>query len=121
MSSQPLLTTVPAGELLELRPAGAWIAANVTALETLAAAANPEVDRSKGVRLDMSGVSELDTLGAWLLEKLTRRAATTGRRAEFVGVSENYSGLIDEIREVNRHNPAAVPRPNPVIARLGDL
>src|SRR5262249_37309079 len=78
-------------------------------------------DRSKLVRLDMAAVSELDTLGAWLLEKLSRKAASSGRPAEIVGVADNFSGLMDEVRQVNRHTPPPVPAPNPVAGRLHDL
>jgi len=102
LASEPLLTATPAGGLLELRPAGSWTAANVVTLETLTAAVEPELDRSANVRLDMTGVSELDTLGAWLLEKLSRRAATSGHHADVVGVADNYAGLIAELRQVNR-------------------
>src|ERR1043166_620819 len=69
----------------------------------------------------MSGVSALDTLGAWVLEKLSRRAASSGRSAEFVGVADHFSGLMDEVRQVNRHPPAVAAAPNPVLLRLGDL
>jgi phospholipid/cholesterol/gamma-HCH transport system permease protein len=107
--------------VLELRPAGSWVAANVTKLEALSQSVKADLDRSKSVRLDMAGVSELDTLGAWLLERLSRRAASTGASAEIVGVTENYAGLMDEVRQVNRHNPAPTPPINPVLLRLNDL
>ena len=118
MASEPLLTATPAGGLLELRPAGSWTAANVVTLETLTAAVAPELDRSGTIRLDMTGVSELDTIGAWLLEKLSRRAATSGHRAELVGVADNYAGLIEELRQVNRRNPKPAPARNPLLVRL---
>ena len=121
MASEPLLTATPASDLLELRPAGAWISANVAALETLTAAVVPELDRSEHVRLDMAGVSEIDTLGAWLLEKLSRRAAAAGHRAETVGVASNYAGLIEELHQVNRHNPAPVPAQNPLLVKVSDI
>ena len=121
MASEPLLTATPAGDLLELRPAGRWISANVAALETLTAAVVPELDRSEHVRLDMAGVSEIDTLGAWLLEKLSRRAAAAGHRAETVGVASNYAGLIEELHQVNRHNPKPEPARNPLLLKLDEV
>ena len=69
----------------------------------------------------MTGLREIDTLGAWLLEKLSRRAISAGRRADVVGVADNYVGLIDEVRQVNRHNPAPAPAPNPVLVKLSDV
>jgi phospholipid/cholesterol/gamma-HCH transport system permease protein len=121
LNAEPLLATAPYGDVLELRPAGSWVAANVTKLEALSQSVKADLDRSKSVRLDMAGVSELDTLGAWLLERLSRRAASTGASAEIVGVTENYAGLMDEVRQVNRHNPAPTPPINPVLLRLNDL
>ncbi|MGY8669052.1 ABC transporter permease [Bradyrhizobium sp. UFLA05-109] len=121
MNAEPLLAAMPSGDVLELRPAGSWTAANVSRLESLSRSVKPDVDRSKLVKLDISGVSELDTLGAWLLEKLSRRSPSTGSPAEIVGVADNYSGLMDEVRQVNRHNPAPVPMPNPALLRLNDL
>ena len=64
---------------------------------------------------------ELDTLGAWLLEKISRRAAASGRPTDIVGVADNYAGLIAEVHQVNRRNPAPVPALNPVAAKLNDI
>ena len=66
-------------------------------------------------------VRELDTLGAWLLEKMSRRATSAGHRAEVVGVSDNYAGLIEEVRQVNRRTPAPVPARNPIVAKISDI
>jgi phospholipid/cholesterol/gamma-HCH transport system permease protein len=107
--------------VLELRPGGSWTAANVTTLEALSNAITPQLDRSKAVKLDMAGVRELDTLGAWLLEKLSRRATAAGHHAEVVGVADNYAGLIEEVRQVNRRNPTPLPALNPVVAKVNDI
>ncbi|WP_441260253.1 ABC transporter permease [Bradyrhizobium sp. 521_C7_N1_3] len=121
--NEPLLLATPSGDALKLCPEGPWTAANVSALETLSRSVGADVDRSSAVTLDMSGVSALDTLGAWVLEKLSRRAASSGsgRSAEFVGVADHFSGLMDEVRQVNRHPPAVAAAPNPILLRLGDL
>ncbi len=121
MATKPLLAAVPSRDHLDLRPSGSWIAANVTTLERLADAVTPQFDKSSFVKLDMAGVRELDTLGAWILEKLSRRAAAAGHRAEIVGVADNYVGLIEEVRQVNRHNPAPVPAPNPVVVKVEEI
>ena len=117
LTSPPLLTATPSGDVLELRPGGSWTAANVATLEALSNGVTAQLDRSKTVKVDMTGVRELDTLGAWLLEKISRRAT----RAEVIGVADNYAGLIEEVHQVNRHNPAPVRKLNPVMAMLNDL
>ena len=121
MATAPLLTATATGDVLELRPGGSWIAASVTTLERLSDAVAPQLDRSGTVRLDMADVRELDTLGAWLLEKMSRRATSAGHRADVVGVSEHYAGLIEEVRQVNRRTPAPVPPRNPVVAKISDI
>ena len=121
LTSTPLLTATPTGDGLELRPVGSWTAVNVKNLEALSEGITAEIARSKTVKLDMNRLSELDTLGAWLLEKLSRRAAAAGHPAEFVGVAENYAGLIEEMRQVNRHNPAPARAPNPILVKLGEI
>src|ERR1019366_1609013 len=113
LASPPLLTATASGDVLELHPGGSWTAANGTALESLSQGVTAQLDRSKTVKLDMAGVRELDTLGAWLLEKISRRATAAGHRTEVVGVSDNYADLIEEIRHVNRHNPEPLPALNP--------
>ena len=100
-----------------MRPGGSWTAANVTTLERLSDAVTPQLDRSDTVRLDMAGVRELDTLGAWLLEKMSRRATSAGHRADVVGVADNYAGLIEEVRQVNRRTPAPVRRAIPLLLK----
>ncbi len=121
MATAPQLTVTSTGNALELRPVGSWIAANVSALEMLSDAVMPQLERAKSLKIDMKGVSELDTLGAWLLEKLLRRMTSVDRPVEIVEVSENYAGLIEELRHVNRHNPLPPKAPNPVIVRVEEI
>jgi phospholipid/cholesterol/gamma-HCH transport system permease protein len=117
----PLLTATPSGDVLELRPGGSWTAANVTTLETLSDTVASQLARSKTVKVDMAEVRELDTLGAWLLEKMSRRATSAGHRAAIVGVADNYAGLIEEVRQVNRHNPPPPPARDPIAVKLNDI
>jgi phospholipid/cholesterol/gamma-HCH transport system permease protein len=121
LPTDPVLTAVPIGDTLELRPGGSWIAANGAALETLAVAVSPQLDRAKVLKLDIAGVRELDTLGAWLLEKISRRATAAGLQASLVGVADDYAGLIAEVHQVNRHNRRLAPPPNPLVARLEQI
>src|SRR5216684_866717 len=121
LATQPLLTATPSGDVLELRPGVSWTAANVTILEALSDSITAQLDRSKAVKVDMAGVRELDTLGAWLLERMSRRATAAGHRADVVGVADNYAGLIEEVRQVNRRVPASVPSRNPIVAKVSDI
>ena len=121
MTTAPLLTALPSGDALELRPAGSWTAANTTALEALTNSVAAALAQAKNVKVDLAEVRELDTIGAWLIEKMTRRAASAGHRTEMTGVADNYAGLIEEVRQVNRHPATVVPAANPLLAKVGEL
>jgi phospholipid/cholesterol/gamma-HCH transport system permease protein len=119
--SSPLLTATPAGDVLELRPAGAWTAANAATLEALSSSIARELDTAKAVKLDMAGVQQLDTIGAWLLEKISRRSAASGHPVAVVGMADKYAGLIEELHHVNRRSRVVAPAPNPILAKLNDI
>ena len=118
MSSVPLLGEATQGDTLELIPSGSWTAGYATALETLFDVVSPELQRTKGLKIDMAGVRELDTLGAWLLEKICRLARASGHPVAVVGVADRYAGLIKDVSLVNRDKPAGRPQQNPLLARL---
>ena len=121
MSSPPLLTATASDDGIELRPGGAWTAANAARLEVLSNSVTGQIEQAKALKLDMSGLRELDTLGAWLLEKISRRASVSGRSASIVGVADNFAGLIEEIHQVNRRNAPPPPASNPVVSKLNDI
>jgi phospholipid/cholesterol/gamma-HCH transport system permease protein len=118
LSSAPLLGAATQGETLVLSPGGAWTAIHAAALERLISFASPTIDRAHNLKIDMADVRELDTLGAWLLEKLSRGALEAGRPATVVGIASRYEGLLEDVRQVNRRKPASRPIQNPVLARL---
>jgi phospholipid/cholesterol/gamma-HCH transport system permease protein len=120
-ASAPLLNAVADGDGLQLRPSGSWTAMHAAALERLFDSVASRLKVTKTLTIDMSEVREIDTLGAWLLEKMTRSAAQAGQHAELVGVAEHYAGLLAEVREVNRRKPVVPAAPNPVLARLDQL
>ena len=121
MTTAPVLTATPSGDALDLCPGGSWTAANAATLERISGEVMPRLDRAASVKVDLTDVRELDTLGAWMLEKISRRVTSAGHRADVVGVADNYAGLIAEVHQVNRHNPAPVRPLNPVVVGLNDV
>jgi phospholipid/cholesterol/gamma-HCH transport system permease protein len=113
-----LLGEATRNHTLILSPSGSWTAVHVTTLERLINLVSPRVQKTKILTIDMAGVRELDTLGAWLLEKIIRGAFDSGHPATVVGVAGRFEGLIDDIRHVNRHKPTNLPIQNPVLERL---
>jgi phospholipid/cholesterol/gamma-HCH transport system permease protein len=108
LSDLPSLTATDHGpSALEAR--GAWTVSHVERLERLCA----EVSRERPGPIDLSGVTALDTVGAWLFEKLARRPAG-GTEFPLVGVPAAYSGLLGEVHQLNRVN-AGARRPRGVL------
>jgi phospholipid/cholesterol/gamma-HCH transport system permease protein len=118
MTSEPALRTTIAGERLELAASGSWTAAHAVALERLLQSSAPAITAAPATAIDVAGVQELDTLGAWLLERLMRDGGAQGRDVKLLGLPDRYRGLLEEVRQVNRLPPAAVPKPNPVLRAL---
>jgi phospholipid/cholesterol/gamma-HCH transport system permease protein len=118
LSSAPLLGEATNGAVLKLTPSGSWTVGNATALENLFNVVAPAIQKSKGLKIDMADVGELDTLGAWLLEKVKRSMRTRGYAVAVVGVADRYAGLIEDISLVNLNTPATRSEQNLLLARL---
>ncbi|HXW27476.1 MAG TPA: MlaE family lipid ABC transporter permease subunit [Xanthobacteraceae bacterium] len=118
---EPLLDGTLRGDRLELVASGPWTGTHVDALGRLIAAAAVHGAQARRLTIDMAGVAALDTLGAWLIERLLRDAAARGQEADLARLPERYRGLFDELRHVNRHPPSSPARLNPVLAGLVDL
>ena len=101
--SQPALEAAFHGDHLDLVAAGAWTARHCSALEALVAAAPLGRTSGGSVSVDIAGIRELDTFGAWLLERLMRAARSGAQDASFVGVPTRYCELLAEVGRANWH------------------
>jgi phospholipid/cholesterol/gamma-HCH transport system permease protein len=101
MNSSPTLERIALNNALSLRAAGAWTAPFAPVLEKLVAEAEKLAGSATEVLIDVSGVSRLDTFGAWLIERLRRSFTQGSVEARIDGLSDNYSGLVDEVRRVS--------------------
>jgi phospholipid/cholesterol/gamma-HCH transport system permease protein len=114
----PLVTSTMTPERLQLAATGSWTAAHSERLERLVEHAAREAAAAGRVAIDMTGVDELDTLGAWLLERLARNFKLGGKATELTGLKPSYRGLIDKLQRVNLQ-PRTSPRyPNRLLAVL---
>lgn len=111
-----LLTHRFEGERLELSASGSWTATHAGELEALIDRITGETRKAKNVSIDMAGVRELDTFGAWLLERLTRQWTASGREAVVVGLPKHDLGLLEEMHGVNLTPVAKPARPNPLVS-----
>jgi phospholipid/cholesterol/gamma-HCH transport system permease protein len=113
-----LLTTELKGERLLLAAGGSWTATHASELEALVDGVAGEAAKARNVSIDMAGVREFDTFGAWLLERLTREWTSSGRETVIVGLPAHDRGLLEEMHGVNRE-PATTPaRENKIVSSL---
>jgi phospholipid/cholesterol/gamma-HCH transport system permease protein len=113
-----LLTSRLKGERLEVAAGGSWTATHASELEALVNGVAGEAAKASNVSIDMAGVREFDTFGAWLLERLTREWTASGRETVILGLPEHDRGLLEEMHGVNRQPPTAIARENKIVASL---
>ena len=109
VSDEPLLEGTIEGARLRLAGTGAWIAKNARVLEACIA----DETRRRGLKevaIDMSAIENLDTFGAWLLERLTRSFAEHGANTKVTGLKEDYRRLMDEVHGVELEKASAPAR-----------
>jgi len=94
-----------------LRLAGPWITRTAAPLDhDLAALVRKHP--SGTVVLDLSGVSVLDTVGAWLVHRTQEDLATGGATVRVEGVSADQKGLLEAVSRVERDVPVKHPERN---------
>lgn len=107
-----LLDVSASGDRLRLVASGTWTAANAGRLEDLVAAV--EGRRPRGLEIDLAHLTELDTFGAWLIERLRRAAGD----ATVSGLRDDWRQLVALAAETNLRAPTPRPDPNTLAARL---
>ena len=120
-SDAALLTAKFEDGRLELAAGGSWTAPHAAELETLVDRAAEDGGRAKAVSIDMRGVREFDTYGAWLLERLTRQWRNLGGAASVVGMPEHDRTLLKEMSGVNLEPAAPPARDNAFVSALAAL
>jgi phospholipid/cholesterol/gamma-HCH transport system permease protein len=118
MNSAPVLNSTVVGERLQLAAGGSWTIAHADLLERLVQGAAASAARARSTAIDMAGVQELDTLGAWLLERLARTGGERQGDAGFTGLPSQFRGIMDQVSQVNRRAPPSVTPPGRIIAAL---
>ncbi len=116
--ADPTLIATTGDETTTFAAAGSWIAAHSSALEQLVDSVSLLRASTHRIIIDMARAEQLDTLGAWLLERLARTFHDRGQELAFVGVPDRFRGLLDRVHDVNRQNPTPRARVNRVIAGL---
>jgi phospholipid/cholesterol/gamma-HCH transport system permease protein len=98
----PLLRGEMVGDRLQLAGAGAWTAVHAGELEALLEQYVASAGPAASVSIELQAVSELDTFGTWLLERLRRELDRRGKPLSISGLSAQDQPLFGEMAQVNR-------------------
>ncbi len=96
---------------------GSWTASDAALLEEQLKTVRAQAVNFKAFEIDISEVKELDTFGAWLLERLARELGPEGR---LIGVPDRFRGLLGEIELCCKEKPPAA-RKQTIVVRLETL
>jgi phospholipid/cholesterol/gamma-HCH transport system permease protein len=113
-----LVLCTATAEQLEIAGFGAWTADNAARLEVAIEDANP--NEAKRMAIDMGGVAELDTFGAWILERLMRGDGRA-RQVSLIRLPERFRDLVEDVRQTNRNVLPSIKRRAWPLARLADI
>jgi phospholipid/cholesterol/gamma-HCH transport system permease protein len=103
------LQTELQGKKLLLSAKGDWTSAYASEIE-------PQVDsvlrkraKVERVEIDATGIAHIDTIGAWLIERLKRNWERGDTKISIVGLDPRYKVLLDEVSASNRKVPKEKP------------
>lgn len=108
------------GEHMCVSLSGAWVVSHAHAAETAIDAVDVKSARNV-VTIDLSGVTDVDTAGAWLIHRERARAEFAGRRVEITGASERMQFLLDEIERHIPEPPSQQYQPYLVVRALIEI
>jgi phospholipid/cholesterol/gamma-HCH transport system permease protein len=115
VDAKPALEQATYADGLALRASGPWTARNAPSLEQIVLLAEKLAIPKGRVLIDVSRVSNLDTFGAWFIERLCRNFSRPGLVPQVTGLSDNYSTLFEEVRKVQAPAPVPTEKVTPVV------
>jgi phospholipid/cholesterol/gamma-HCH transport system permease protein len=101
LTAHPLITAKQLDGRLQLAASGSWTAPHAAELEVAIASLIALPNPARDAAIDMQGVQEFDTYGAWLLRRLAQAWQGRGKAMRIVGLPDRYEGLLHEVNETN--------------------
>ena len=114
MNGAPELTYIPAASGMTAHLSGRWILAHGRAVEKQATLLEKQLSASPDMPVDISGITALDTLGAWMLVRLNLGDS------QIIGASAKQELLIAEIG-LHPAMPPTQPRVSGLITAFEDV
>ncbi len=93
---EPTCEIEDGGGTVRVRLNGRWTATHASAVEKNMADLVAQAEGGR-VILDLSSVSRLDTLGAWVLDRTRHELGDKGLSADFTGARDEHRILLDEV------------------------
>jgi len=107
---------------LVLEAAGRWISLFAGQAERLVAEVERKRPKTEKVAIDASHIEQLDTTGAWLLERMRRDLEAGGANTEITGLDPRHKILLDEVKQTNTGKDAEEhEEPNAVVGTLSSF
>ena len=115
----PEVETTSAEGVLQLRLSGSWATHTVAAVDPVMREHEREIG-NRDVVIDMSGISYLDTAGAWLVFRLGRAAEEAGRQFRLEGSNPAHQVLLDAVAHAMDElaDQDAAEKPDPFYLRI---
>jgi phospholipid/cholesterol/gamma-HCH transport system permease protein len=98
------------GRRLVLSAAGRWISARAQEIEGLVDVVIRKGLKVDAVEINLSRLERLDTVGAWLIERLRRSASEARVDTQITGLDPRYQVLLDEVATSNKEPPHPHPK-----------
>jgi phospholipid/cholesterol/gamma-HCH transport system permease protein len=106
VARQLLLTATQSGAHLRLAANGAWTAAYAAQLERMAQTHIADSKNIDAITIDMTGVEQFDTYGAWLLRSLRGAYQERGKDTRVIGLADRYRGLQQDVDQITVEKPS---------------
>jgi len=107
------------GEVLRLTPTGQWTIDTAERLERIVAEVRP-LTQSRA-EIDLGGVEELDTLGAWLLYRLERRLSQSDVAVSFRYGAETHRRIVEHVYANDAYCDIEPPPDHPFLSLIEDI
>jgi phospholipid/cholesterol/gamma-HCH transport system permease protein len=108
--------TERSGRTLTIHAEGRWTVATLAPLD--APLHGLRSDQAHRVEIDLGGIEQLDTAGAWLLHRTMQQLSREGGEAAFTGVRPGYEALLAQAARADRPPPAREASPGFILSVL---
>ena len=121
MTAGTLISGQSRGDSLDLAAAGSWTAEHARTLEPQVNAATQTNSPVRSVAINVARIDQLDTYGAWLLERTMRTWTSQGCETKLIGLRDDYRGLFQKVHDGTHILTPEPPKPNSIIATLDSV